>query len=204
MEEKNNNNLGIINKKLMSGQEELIYKNISINYKLIDFWKWSVSDLISNATRGRFAEFIVATALNININCVRDEWSAFDLTTNDGIKIEIKSSAFMQSWNQKKPSVVSFSIKRSKSWDPESNLQSKEKSIQADVYVFCLLKPKTKENINPLNMDQWGFYVLNKNEIENYKRSQHSITLPSLEKLTNQINYEAIKDHVYYKYKILN
>ena len=38
---------------------------MNVNYKVIDFWKWSVSDLVSNATRGRLAEFIVAKALKI-------------------------------------------------------------------------------------------------------------------------------------------
>jgi len=90
-----------INIKIKSGQEQLTSNGSTIGIKLIDFWKWSVSDLISNATRGRFAEFIVASALGINMENVRDEWSAYDLISPEGIKIEVKSAAYIQSWHQR-------------------------------------------------------------------------------------------------------
>jgi hypothetical protein len=41
---------------------------------LLDFWKWNGSDLVSNATRGRLAEFIVAIALDVDLSAPRDEW----------------------------------------------------------------------------------------------------------------------------------
>ena len=59
---------------------------------LLDFWRWSVSDLVSNATRGRLAEYIVASALGLATG-VRSEWDAFDLLTPAGLRIEVKSSA---------------------------------------------------------------------------------------------------------------
>lgn len=46
-----------------SGGERLCANGETLPFSLLDFWQWSVSDLVSNATRGRFAEFIVATAL---------------------------------------------------------------------------------------------------------------------------------------------
>ena len=45
---------------------------------LLDFWRWNGSDMASNITRGRLAEFIVATALNIEISVPRDEWGPWD------------------------------------------------------------------------------------------------------------------------------
>jgi len=198
------NFLGMMSKQIKSGNEELVFQNKSTGKTLLDFWKWSVSDIISNSTRGKFAEFIVANAMNIDITQVRDEWSAFDLISPEGIKIEVKSSAYMQSWNQKKNSTISFSIKRSFAWDAETNKQDNVKKIQADVYVFCLLKPETKIRLDPLNLDQWGFYILTAEEIENYKRSKSSITLPSLKKLTNEINYDEIRDELIRKTKNQN
>jgi hypothetical protein len=68
-----------------------------------------VSDLIDNITRGRLAEFIVASALGISIDGVRDSWAAWDLTIPDPlIRIEVKSSAYLQSWFQKSYSNVTF------------------------------------------------------------------------------------------------
>lgn len=166
---------------------------------MLDFWKWSVSDILSNATRGRFAEFIVATATNIDIKQVREEWGAFDLETTDGIKIEVKSAAYLQSWFQKKLSDISFSTKPSLQWDSLTNKQGTEKMRSAHVYVFCLLKHTDKATVNPLNMEQWEFYVLATKELNDYKRSQFSITHKSLQILTKSVKYEELNNEIVIK-----
>ena len=91
-----------------TGSEVLTNNEITIEYTLLDFWRWSVSDILSNATRGRFAEFIVGTAMNIDPMSSSGEWDAFDLITNNGIKIEVKSASYIQSWSQKRLSAISF------------------------------------------------------------------------------------------------
>ncbi len=184
---------------LKTGNETFTFNKDNLDFQLIDFWKWSVSDLVSNTTRGRLAEFIVAKALGINTDTVRDEWQAYDLITPDNIKIEVKSASYIQSWYQKELSKISFSIKKSRSWDADTNIQSKESKRQADAYVFALLNHTDKDTINPLNLDQWTFYILTTKEINNYPRSQHSITLKSLEKLTKGVDYHSIKNELYNK-----
>ncbi|MDI3505433.1 MAG: hypothetical protein PWQ81_655 [Bacteroidota bacterium] len=181
---------------LKNGNECLTDNGQNTNYNLLDFWRWSVSDLLSNATRGRFAEFIVGTAIGINSENLRDEWDAYDLITDDGIKIEVKSAAYIQSWDQKRFSTISFSIKPTKYWDAETNIYRDEPKRHADVYVFCLLKHKDKNTIDPLKMEQWDFYVLPTYRLDNYQRSQSSITINSLEKLTNPKKYSELKDEI--------
>lgn len=88
---------GIIKAKIKTGKESLKFNGKNLPSKLSDFWKWSVSDILSNATRGIFAEFIVATATNIDLKIPRDEWAAYDFVTPDNIKIEVKSAAYIQS-----------------------------------------------------------------------------------------------------------
>jgi hypothetical protein len=44
------------------------------------------------------------------------EWNAHDLETDDGIKIEGKSAAYIQSWEQKKLSEIRFDIGKKQSW----------------------------------------------------------------------------------------
>ncbi len=183
-------------KPVKTGNEPLSLNGQPTGHTLLNFWQWSASDILSNATRGVFAEFIVATALNIDIRKARSEWQAHDLTTNDGTKVEVKSAAYVQSWNQKKPSTITFSIKASRYWDSETNIQAKESKRQADVYVFCLLKHMDKETIDPLRLEQWEFYVLSTKELDNYKRSKHSITLKSLQKLTPAVGYYEIKEAI--------
>jgi hypothetical protein len=181
---------------IKTGNEPLSVNGENIGFTLLDYWKWSASDILSNATRGILAEFLVATATKIDIKNVRNEWDAFDLITPSGIKLEIKSAAYLQSWHQKIFSKISFSIKLARHWDSLTNVLAAEAKRHADVYVFCLLKHEVKQTVNPLNLDHWDFYVLSTHELNNYTRSQHSITINSLQKLTPAISYYEINDAV--------
>lgn len=197
----NNSELNNIPLEIKSGNEELVFNSHSTGYTVLDFWRWSVSDLMSNATRGRFAEFIVASALQIDFTKPREEWAAFDITTPAGIKIEVKSSAYIQSWHQKRFSTISFSIKPSRQWDSEKGFSDDSKVRSADVYVFCLLKHKDKSTVNPLLLEQWIFYVLPTFKIDNYTRSQNSITLKSLEKKSDPVSFAELKEKIYSAYQ---
>lgn len=187
---------------IKSGQERLVYNNGQLKFTLLDFWRWSASDILSNATRGILAEFLVATAANIDITKVRDEWSAYDLVTPTGIKLEIKSAAYLQSWFQRALSTISFSTKLARHWDSETNIQSTVAKRHADVYVFCLLKHENKSTVDPLNLDHWDFYVLATQELNNYTRSQYSITLKSLKNLTRATCYGELNDEIIFKHTL--
>lgn len=191
-----------IQAKIKTGNEKLIYNSELLDFSLLDFWRWSVSDILSNATRGRFAEFIVATATNIEKTALRDEWSAYDLETPDGIKLEIKSAAYIQSWFQRTLSKISFSTKAAFYWDSLTNKQSDIKKRHADVYVFCLLHHENKETVDPLNLNHWEFYVMATKELNEYTRSQYSITLKSLQRLTQPISYDKINKTIKEKHKL--
>ena len=186
---------------LKTGREQLTLDNKSLNFSLSDFWRWSVSDILSNATRGCFAEFIVATATNIDITIVRDEWSEYDLVTPDKIKLEIKSSAYLQSWAQKKLSAISFSTKAHR-FDNITGKHNETPKRHADVYVFCLLHHENKQTVNPLDLNQWSFYVLATKELNGYTRSQHSITLKSLQRLTQPVIYTQLNSEIQIKHSL--
>lgn len=162
---------------------------------LFDFWRWSLSELVSNATRGRLAEFIVANALGISTHSVRDEWSAFDLQTPENVKVEVKSAAYMQSWYQSSLSKISFRTPKTRAYDPNTNQLDVEAKRQADVYVFAVLAHQDKTTIDPLNVDQWEFYVVPTAKLDARTRSQYGITLPTLQGLAGKSvstrNYES-------------
>jgi len=155
--------------QVKNGNEKIISNGEKLDHKLIEFWRWSSSDLLSNATRGIFAEYIVAIAMDINLYFVREEWGEYDLEAldkNDIIKIEVKSSSYLQTWDQKDYSKIIFSIRKRGTTSVKT--KKNELNRPSDIYVFCLLNHKNKETVNPLNMDQWIFYVLatkNINEI---------------------------------------
>jgi hypothetical protein len=95
-----------------SGHERFHANGQPVGPDLLSFWRWSASDLISNTMRGILAEFIVANALGIPTESARDAWGAYDLETLDGIKVEVKSSAYIQSWHQKRFSAITFGTRK--------------------------------------------------------------------------------------------
>lgn len=168
-----------------SGEEQFRADEHPIGCSLLEFWQWSVSDLVSNATRGRLAEFIVAKALGISTDGVRDEWAAFDLVTRDGTLIEVKSAAYVQSWNQPSGySKIQFLTPKTKFWDAEKGMQTCAPKRQADIYIFAVLAHMEKSTVDPLNVSHWRFYVLPTRVLDDRIRSRHSITLKSVEMLS--------------------
>lgn len=81
-------------------------------------------------------------------------------------------------------------------WDWEIDKRSSVAVRSADVYVFCLLHHQDKATVDPLNKNQWGFYVLVTEELDNYTISQYSITLNSLRKLTSAVDYSKLDQEV--------
>ncbi|WP_352310410.1 hypothetical protein [Psychrobacter sp. W2-37-MNA-CIBAN-0211] len=168
--------------KRKSGKEVFHIEGKPLDQNLLSFWQWSSSDLISNAMRGILAEYIVASALGENYSH-RSEWDAYDIETKEGIKIEVKSSAFIQTWHQKSLSSIQFSIRPTISWGAQTNSRSTKIVRQADVYVFCLLTHKEQDTIDPLNVNQWLFYILSSDELNQSVGAQKTIVLSSLLRL---------------------
>lgn len=176
-----------------TGTERLHDGDDDLGFDLLSFWQWSVSDLVSNVTRGVLAEYIVARALDA-VGAVRDEWAAFDLLTPTGIKVEIKSAAFVQTWHQNRLSRITFGTSKTRAWDPDTGRLSPEAKRHAHVYVFAILAHKDKSTIDPLNIAQWEFFVLPTPVLDKRIRSQHSITLPSLKRLCGEpVQYSVLR-----------
>lgn len=175
-------NLGIKKTIRKTGTERFTISGQETDFSLLQYWRWSASDVLGNTARGVLAEYIVATALGI-ADGVRDEWAPYDLISPNGIKIEVKSAAYLQSWHQKKYSVITFGIQESHAWNPQTNKRSQELKRQSDVYVFCLLAHKDKATIDPLNLDQWRFFVLPRQVLDDKLGNQKTLGLNSLLKL---------------------
>lgn len=142
-----------------TGSERLHAGGHDLGHDLLGFWRWSTSDLVSNATRGVLAEYLVACALGLE-GGLRTEWDAFDLRTGDGTTVEVKSSAYLQSWHQARESAISFDIRPTLGWDATTNTSAATARRQAAVYVFALLHHRDKATVDPLDAAQWTFHVL--------------------------------------------
>lgn len=188
------NSLGPIDVHLKSGAEPLHSDGQPLPQTLLQFWQWSSSDLLSNALRGVLAEYLVATALGSE-QSPRREWDAYDLVTTEGIKVEVKSAAYLQSWSQQDYSAIQFSIKPSLGWNAVDNTYSPQSKRQADVYVFCVLKHKDKTTVDPLNVSQWDFYILPTRVLTESLAQQSTLSFSRLNKLNPaKTDYASIPD----------
>jgi len=172
-----------------TGNENFTSKGIPKDFILQDFWRWCASDLLDNTLRGTLAEFIVAKALGIE--APQENWSAYDLKL-DNWKIEVKAAAYVQSWSQKKPSTITYSIRPTRAWTSKGGRSDIVKR-QSDIYIFCLLSEKDKEKVNPLDLDQWDFYPVLTSILTEKLSNQGTIALSVLQKIcNNKCNYESL------------
>ncbi|MDR7300861.1 hypothetical protein [Haloactinomyces albus] len=163
-----------------TGREPLTSQVRNYGAHLADFWRWASSDLLSNTLRGTLAEYIVALALGGVDGRVRREWDAVDLITPEGIRVEVKSAAYLQTWVQERPSQITFGIAPTYGWYAETNSYSTERRRQADAYVFCLLHHTDKATVDPLNLDQWTFLVMATSKLNESVGDQSRIGLAGL------------------------
>lgn len=159
------------------------------------FYEWAYSDLLVNNQRGHFAEFIVAVALDIT-SSKRSEWDPYDLLYRN-VKIEIKSAAYIQSWQQKRPSTIGFDIKQTRNLNFQTDKQEEQYKRQSDLYIFCHLKHKDRNTIDPTDVSQWDFYIVPTKILDEKFNKQKRISLSVLKKNGfNPVEFKDIKNNV--------
>lgn len=165
--------------EMLSGDESIYCSGEATGLSVLDFWRWQGSNLLDNSLRGVLAEFYVTSALECK-KAPRVEWDGYDCLTREGIKVEVKTSAYIQSWDQAKLSSIQFDIAPKLAWDAKTNTYSTEPKRHADVYVFCVHAHKDQTTINPLDLSQWDFYVLSTKRLDAEIPFQKSIYLKAL------------------------
>ncbi len=159
-----------------------------------EFWRWAYSDILSNRNRAIFAEFLVASALG-QVESPRVEWDAVDVYYDD-IKVEVKSAAYLQSWEQKELSTIRFDIAKKKPWYAKTNTYGDHEVRASDVYVFCLFGEKDKGKADVLNVGQWRFYVVATDVINDMFGDTKSVSLKRLEGLCRGVCYSEISSAI--------
>jgi hypothetical protein len=182
---------------LLTGNEHFSLRNESADYTINDFWRWSSSDLLNNAMRGKIAEFIVAKALGIDTGSVRNEWDAYDLLYNGKIKVEVKASSYVQSWHSDKRanSTIQFTIRSTKAWTVEGFRS--ESVRQSDMYIFCIHAERVKSKANPMLLEQWEFYPVLTKDITDKLGNQKTAGLSTVKQLCPEpFKYDKLHDAV--------
>ena len=190
---------------VLTGDEHIMFDGMPTGYLLSDFWAWSSSDLLNNTLRGHFAEFIVSASLGLNLKRPQADWAPYDvyypMDKRSGIRIEVKSAAYLQAWEQQRPSRIQFSIRPTRAWSSEDGYGA-DVLRQSDVYVFCVYTGQDRRTANPLNLDDWDFYVLSTLVLNARCRDQRTISLSALEELgPKKVNFDGIEQAIIDAYR---
>lgn len=179
MPEPEENPLGIVEAVPKTGDEPFHLGGDSAGFDLLDYWRWAASDLLNNTSRGNLAEFIVGQALGVSVP-LRATWDDYDLLTDHGARIEVKASAYVQGWGQRKHSRPRFGIGPSRAWEKERAGRAPKAARHSDVYVFALLHHKDQPTVDPTDLSQWTFYVLPTRVLDAERPNQKTIGLNAL------------------------
>lgn len=124
-----------------------------------EFWSWAYSDLRANTERGVLAEFLVARAVGAK-HRLRVPWDNYDVLAPDGTRIEVKASAYLQSWSQRRHSQLVFGRLSGMEFDATRNEFGTERLVRADVFVFCVHTERDPGAYDVLDVSKWDFYVV--------------------------------------------
>ncbi|WAI01791.1 hypothetical protein [Methanogenium organophilum] len=126
----------------------------------------------------------------------RIEWDRCDLFYH-GAGIEVKSSAYVQSWYQERPSKIQFDIAKKLRWDSTTNTYVPDDPCRcADCYVFCLFTGEEERHEDVLDTSLWKFYVLATDVIEEQFGEQKSVALSRIEEVCEAVSYGDLKHMV--------
>lgn len=175
--------------KLYTGDEHFTFDGMPTNRLLSDFLFWVSSDLTNNITRSILAEYIVSSALDLDIS-LRQTNELYRIPYKN-ITIEVKSSSYIQSMQNSVITSPIFGIAPTYAWNNDEIVKRKRKS---QLYVFCLLDCLNREIVEPLHLEQWKFFVLPTSVLNEKCDEQKTLTLNALKALKpTEATYETLK-----------
>lgn len=169
-----------------TGDELFIDNGTYMDFSLSDFWQWYASDLLNHPIRGAIAEFLVAKAIGVPTDS-RPGWRSYDLLYK-GKKIEIKSCARVSDSHGGRNNRICFVIpKQLCLWDEDvkDGVCTKEQLWKyecrhSDLYVFCFLAESDPLKANPMEIDQWEFYILQTFIIDRDLGDRKTVRIPTI------------------------
>lgn len=148
--------------------------------------------LVVNSLRGLVSETIVAAALEPEWECCSEDWGGWDFGRDDGLRLEVKQSADLQTWTKAIPgrNVARFDIKARTGRRVPDNWQTVAYRA-AHIYVFAH-HFVSDDNADHCDPNQWRFYVVAACDLPSGKE----IGIRPLEKLTTACSFSALCDTV--------
>ena len=178
--------------EMLEGTEVFTSDGQSLGFTVKDFWQFQYSNIYD--MQEYIAEFLVARALGLKVPFNRNGWTLWDLEYQ-GWKIEVKETGYFHSWRADGKTSEHRFFGITKAYSEYQNPDSELKR-QSDIYVFCLNIGNSKEESNPLKMENWEFYVVPTNLIDEVCRDNKSIGLSRVRKLSEKVSFENLQSAV--------
>ena len=184
---------------VLSGNEEFTLNGDKIGFNVIDFWRFQFSNL--SDMQGRVGEFLVAKALGRETPDNNNGWPLWDINYR-GKRVEVKTTAYYQPWREEGTWSERRSFGITKAHYIEGDSKSKLERIN-DIYVFVINIGKTKVEANPLQLENWLFYVIPTSVINKECVDNKTISLSKVKKIMKKetgsdigVPYDKLKDVV--------
>lgn len=167
--------------RILTGREKLHvagvpYADADGGATVLDFWKWAFSDLLLDTTRGKFAEFLVAWLIGEGGHSPPIT-TEYDVEGKDGLRIEVKSTAYRQRWLSTTDRNTAPAFSGFKRYRYVDRRPVGKRDYLADVYVLALLAETDQGRVDPTNLAQWEFFVLSKEELRKASGDKGALSL---------------------------
>ena len=173
---------------LLTGSEEFSLNGENMGFNVLDFWRFQYSNL--SDLEGRVGEFLVAMALGKDSGDNNNGWTLWDINYK-GKRVEVKTTSYYKTWRKEGTysEVRTFGIQQTypnKDGNPNTYSDNKEevKVRNNDIYIFVINLGKTKEEADPLNLNNWRFYVVATKVINDKCGSNKTISLKKVQNLS--------------------
>jgi hypothetical protein len=149
---------------------------------VLEFWRWAFADLCDDDIKGWFAEWLIGLLLGLP-QTRRISWGDSDHVTPEGVRIEVKASAYWQSWKLIEMDGAAKLVEAVPSNQNPGvsfgSLRTKNSVVyKSDLYVFAFQRERDPQLWNALDLTQWEFYALTRDQLA--KVGTQSISLIKL------------------------
>jgi len=140
------------------------------------------------------AEFLIEKALGIDKAQNTEYWTLYDILYR-GYRIEVKQTGYYHPWNEngKISKTRRFGITMANS-NYENEDEENKFERQNDIYVFCLNIGETKRESNPLNVNNWEFYIAETAVVNKECGNNKTVGLNRVRCFAKKVNYNEIKE----------
>lgn len=148
--------------------------------------------LITNVFRGHVVEAMVAEALEPDWTWCSHDYASCDFDREDGVRLEVKQSAALQSWAVGPPNKISASFDiapRKGYWEGFNWIPRPGRRAHVYVFAFHSNVDETADHRDP---EQWKFYVIRADDLPNAK----TISLGPLRRLTEPCSFAQLHEQV--------